>query len=137
VGSVLDSTTVIAAERARQTAQQFLLAVSQTIGNEPVALSAVGYTELLHGLYRESDPERRRRRDQFFSRLLSVVPVIPYTIEIAKLAGRISGKQAAIGQTIPLVDLMIGATALSIGFSLLTSNERHFRMVPNLHVITF
>jgi predicted nucleic acid-binding protein len=56
---------------------------------------------------------------------------------MAELAGRIGGEQAAIGQTIPPIDLMIGVTALSLNFSILTANLRHFRMIPNLNMIPF
>ena len=36
---------------------------------------------------------------------------------------------------IPFADLLIGATALSLGYSVLTVNPRHFRRVPGLAVI--
>jgi tRNA(fMet)-specific endonuclease VapC len=137
VGSLLDSTAVIAAERARQTAQQFMLSINRKIGDQPIVLSAVGYTELLNGLYREHDLLRRQRRDEFFTYLLRLVPVMPYTLEVAELAGRLGGEAMASGRTIPFVDLMIGATALSLNFSVLTSNERHFRLIPGLAVIPF
>jgi len=114
-----------------------MLALHRAIGDQPIVLSAVGYTELLHGLYREHDPDRRRRRNEFFSQLLRVVPVEPYTIQIAQLAGRLGGEASAIGETIPFIDLMIGATALHLNFSVLTSNERHFRLIPGLVVISF
>ena len=61
----------------------------------------------------------------------------PYTVEIAHLTGRLGGEQAALGETIPSVDLMIGATALFLGDAMLTANVRHFRMIPGLHVIEF
>jgi len=52
------------------------------------------------------------------------------------LAGRIDGEQTAAGVMIPSVDLLIGATALSLGFSVLTINLRHFRQIPGLNVIS-
>ncbi len=36
---------------------------------------------------------------------------------------------------IPFGDLLIGATALSIGFSVLTTNLRHFQKIPGLSVM--
>ena len=51
------------------------------------------------------------------------------------LAGRIDGEQTANGVIIPFVDLLIGATALSLGFSVLTANMRHFKQIPGLNVI--
>ena len=61
----------------------------------------------------------------------------PYTKETALLAGRLDGEQQSRGVTIPFVDLLIGATALEVGYSLLTVNARHFGMIPNLMVMQF
>jgi predicted nucleic acid-binding protein len=36
-----------------------------------------------------------------------------------------------------LVDLLIGATALEVGYALLTFNERHFQLIPGLTVLQF
>jgi len=33
-------------------------------------------------------------------------------------------------------DLLIGATALSLGFSVLTTNMRHFKLIPGLNVLS-
>jgi predicted nucleic acid-binding protein len=38
---------------------------------------------------------------------------------------------------IPFADLLIGVTALSLDYSVLTCNERHFRIIPGLNVILF
>ena len=50
------------------------------------------------------------------------------------LAGKIDGEQRSRGVTIPFADLLIGATALEVGYSLLTVNVRHFRLIPGLIV---
>ena len=62
--------------------------------------------------------------------------VVPYTKDTALLAGRLDGEQRARGVTIPSVDLMIGATALEYGYSLVTVNLRHFQLIPGLNVIS-
>jgi tRNA(fMet)-specific endonuclease VapC len=61
--------------------------------------------------------------------------VIPYTRETAFLAGKIDGEQRALGVTVPSMDLLIGATAIEIGYSLVTVNLRHFKLIPGLTVI--
>lgn len=63
------------------------------------------------------------------------IEVLPYTRDTAMLAGRIDGEQRARGVSIPTADLLIGATALEIGYSVLTSNVRHFRLIPDLRVV--
>lgn len=104
--------------------------------DQDAALSAVGVTELVHGIYRAQSPELRRRREIFIHELLRDLAVYPYTRQTAFLAGRIDGEQQARGVTIPFDDLLIGVTALELGFSVLTVNLRHFRLIPNLQIVT-
>ncbi len=125
------------AERSRLTVEQFLAEIESAVGDQPLAMSAVAYTELRNGFYRELDPARTLRRQRFFTDLLEVIPIHDYTWEMAEIAGRIGGAQALLGNVIPPVDLMIGATALFHGFSVLTHNLRHFRMIPGLTVDSF
>jgi predicted nucleic acid-binding protein len=65
------------------------------------------------------------------------LPVYPYTKETALLAERLDAEQRIRGVVIPYADLLIGATALSLNFSVLTTNVRHFRQVPGLLVVLF
>jgi predicted nucleic acid-binding protein len=62
--------------------------------------------------------------------------VHPMTLEIAQLAGRIEGEQAAKGISIDFEDLVIGATALHLGFDVATINVKHFQRIPGLIVAT-
>jgi predicted nucleic acid-binding protein len=57
------------------------------------------------------------------------------TTDIAKLAGKLDAEQQKRGVVIPFADLLIGATALSLRYSVLTVNPRHFERVPGLSVI--
>lgn len=95
----------------------------------------MGVTELAHGIYHAQAPEVRNRREAFVRELLDDVEVYPYTKDTALLAAKIDGEQQSRGVTIPFVDLLIGATALEVGYSLLTVNARHFRMIPGLSVM--
>ena len=54
---------------------------------------------------------------------------------VVKLAGKIDGEQQSQGVVIPFGDLLSGATALSLGFSVLTANLRHFQKIPGLTVV--
>jgi predicted nucleic acid-binding protein len=57
------------------------------------------------------------------------------TVAIALRAGKIDGQNQARGVRIPLSDLLIGATALELGYGVGTANIRHFQLIPNLSVI--
>jgi predicted nucleic acid-binding protein len=135
MGLILDSSVVIAAERRGDTVAQLLRQVVTTAGDQEAALSSVGLTELVHGIYRARTPQVRSRRETFILELLNDVEVYPYTKETALLAGRLDGEQQGRGVTIPFADLLIGATALLLGYSVLTINPRHFRLVPGLFVL--
>lgn len=55
---------------------------------------------------------------------------------MAMLVGRIDGEQASQGIAIAFEDLVIGVTALQIGFEVATLNLRHFARIPNLRLVT-
>jgi tRNA(fMet)-specific endonuclease VapC len=135
MGVILDSSVVIAAERRGDTPEQLIQQVIDSAGNQEAALSSVGLTELVHGIYRADSAQRRLARQSFVEELRIGLTVYPYTAETAILAGRIDAEQTARGVIIPFVDLLIGTTALSLGFSVLTVNMRHFRQIPGLNVI--
>jgi tRNA(fMet)-specific endonuclease VapC len=61
--------------------------------------------------------------------------VHPVSAKIAELAGRIEGEQAARGVSIAFEDLLIGATALHLGFEVATLNIRDFQKIPGLSVV--
>lgn len=135
MGLILDCILVIAAERRGDTVERLIERVVSMAGDQDAALSAVGLTELIHGVYRAQTPQMRVRRESFLQELLADVTVYPYTKETAMLAGKIDGEQQSKGVVIPFGDLLIGATALSLGFSMLTANLRHFQKIPGLTVL--
>jgi tRNA(fMet)-specific endonuclease VapC len=57
------------------------------------------------------------------------------TLEIAQLAGKVEGEQAARGVSIAFEDLLIGTTALHLAYSVLTLNARHSQLIPGLSVV--
>jgi len=63
------------------------------------------------------------------------VPVYPVTRDIAWLVGRLEGQQEAKGIQYAFEDLVIGATALHLGYAVMTLNARHFQRIPGLAVV--
>lgn len=57
------------------------------------------------------------------------------TLEVAWLAGRIEGEQEVKGIRAAFEDLLIGVTALHLGYSVATLNLRHFQQIPGLSVV--
>lgn len=135
MGLILDSSVIIAAERCEDTVEQLVARIVNATGDQDAALSAVGLTELVHGIYRAKVPAMRLRREAFLKELLRDLTVYPYTKETAMLAGKIDGEQRSKGVVIPFGDLLIGVTALSLDYSVLTANLRDFRRIPGLLVV--
>jgi predicted nucleic acid-binding protein len=115
--------------------EKMIAQVVSAAGDQDAALSSVGLTELVHGIYRAQTPAMRLRRRSFIDELLRDLTVYPYTKATALLAGKIDGEQQAQGVTVPFGDLLVGATALELGFPVLTANLRHFRLIPGLKII--
>lgn len=137
MGLILDSSVAIAAERRGDTPSQLVAQVVDLAGDQEAALSSVGLTELIHGIYRADSPRGRLRRESFVEELRAGLTVYPYTEAAALIAGRINGEQMSKGIAVPFADLLIGATALSLGYSVLTANVRHFNLIPDLTVVSF
>ena len=135
MGVILDSSVVIAAERRGATAADLTRQIASLTGDQEAALSAVGFTELVHAVHRASDPVLRERHRAFLEEIAAGFLVRPYTRETAYLAGRIDGQQCARGIVIPTMDLLIGATALVNDDAVVTVNLRHFQMIPGLQVV--
>jgi predicted nucleic acid-binding protein len=135
VGLILDSSVVISGERRGRTVRQVLEQIEAAHGDVEMGLSVVSIVELVHGIERAKDEQRRTRRRAFVDELIRDVPVHPISVEIARRAGGIGGERAAQGITIAFEDLLIDATALHLGFAVATSNIGHFQVVPGLTVV--
>jgi len=131
---ILDSSVIIAAERRGHSVRQILEQMGKAQPELEIGVSVVSIAELVHGAYRAKTQEQKERRLEFIDRLCSDVPVYPVTLEIARLAGRIEGEQDAKGVRLAFEDLLIGATALHLGYHVVTLNLRHFQQIPGLQV---
>jgi tRNA(fMet)-specific endonuclease VapC len=134
MGLILDSSVLIAAERQGQNAWQVLSAIAQGIGQTEVGLSVVSLIELAHGAVRADSLERKSKREKFIEELLVAMPVYPVNAPIALHAGQLDGQNQARGIKVPLADLLIGVTALELGYGIATANLRHFQQIPGLSV---
>jgi predicted nucleic acid-binding protein len=134
VGLVLDSSVLIAAERRQQPPSELLASIRTTVGVTDILLSAISVLELEHGLWRATTPEVTQKRRLYLDEIFDVIPVQPFTKELAQLAAKVDAQARRQGVTIPFADLQIGVTALHLDYAIGTLNPRHFRMIPNLVV---
>jgi predicted nucleic acid-binding protein len=135
MGLILDSSVLIAAERQGKNARQMLTSIADKVGETEVGISVVTLVELAHGAARADTSGRRANREDFIAELLTAMPVHPVTVSLALRTGQLDGESQARGVRIPLSDLLIGVTALELGFGVGTANLRHFKQVPALSVL--
>ena len=136
MGLILDTGILIASERRRESVEDILRRVRALHGEIDIALSTVSVVELTHGIYRARNDADRERRRVFAEGVFQDLIVHPVSLEIAQLAGKIEGEQAAQGIAIAFEDLVIGATALHLGFDVATLNVKHFKLIPGLTIVT-
>ena len=51
------------------------------------------------------------------------------------LGGKLDGELQSKGIVVPFGDLLIATTALSLGYSVMTTNMRDFQRIPGLSVV--
>ncbi len=96
-----------------------------------IGMSVVTLGELLDGVYGDADPQRSRRELNAF---LEGVDLLDVDEEIARIFGRERRRLRVAGNLIGDMDLLIGATALRHGLTVLTNNRRHFERIEGLAI---
>jgi tRNA(fMet)-specific endonuclease VapC len=134
MGLIIDSSVLIASERQGQNVRQMLAAISGRAGNLDIAISVVTLIEMAHGTVRADTLQRKENRQQFIHELLTALPVHPVTVSLALRVGQIDGENQAKGIRVPLSDLLIGVTALELGYSVATAIDvvtSYMRQLPH------
>lgn len=104
----------------------------EKVAAEPQFTSCICVMELRYGSRRRSDHDTFWKKLE--AELLSRVEVVDITTDIAILAGDIATTLSKKGIGISAEDLLIGATALSAGLTLITANVKHFEKIPGLKI---
>lgn len=128
---MLDTSVLIAAERRALRFEDLLGAIS----TEPIALSAVTASELLHGCHRARDRGTRSRRLAFVEGVLGALPILPFGLVEARRHSELWADLASSGTLIGPHDMLIGATALASGYRLATLNRKDFARIEGLQLV--
>lgn len=137
MGLVLDSSVLVFAERQELPVSVLLDRLQKQHGVTEIVLSAISVVELEHGIYRAQSPQQAAKRSRYLETVFAAIPAEPFTRDIGHVVAQVDAEARKQGLVIPLADLLIGGTALHFGYGLVTRNERHFRMIPNLPVHSF
>jgi tRNA(fMet)-specific endonuclease VapC len=130
MGVIFDTSVLIAAERG-------IFEVDEFVANreeEPFGLSVITVAELLHGVHRADSRARRIQRNAFVEKVIDLFPLLPFDTAAARVYAQIWADLQKKGKMIGPHDLMIGSTAISLGYKAVTFNPRDFEKIPGLKV---
>lgn len=130
MAALVDTSVFIAAERGQLDLDR-LLAIHAATG---FVLASITASELLHGVHRSRGPGRKARAEAFVETVIARVPIVPFDLACARAHARVGAALARRGVTVGAHDLLIGATALALGLSILTRDGRSFQKIPGLSV---
>jgi len=104
-------------------------AVARVVSDHLCAVTSISVYELLFGM-------ARAQKKIGESALLDVMRILPFDDAAARRAAVLHDELIRLNQEIGIKDVLIAAICLEHNLPLLTTNERHFRRIPNLQVLT-
>ncbi len=129
----LDTTILIdlgrrASPRREQAVQKLEELAAQ---GQMIVTTRFNVAELYVGMSRSRHPEED---DQAVQTLLSRFEILEFSDAAARLFGLITAFLQQMGRPAGDMDVLIAATAMAYGHTLITRNARHFKYIPQLIV---
>jgi tRNA(fMet)-specific endonuclease VapC len=131
MGVILDTSILIGFER------KTLLPERLVEGREEEAfgICAITAAELLHGVHLADTPARRLRRSSFVEKILELYPLYPFDLGAARIYAQLWASLRKKRIEVGAHDLIIAATAISLGFAVATLNRRDFARIDGLTLL--
>ena len=133
MGVIFDTSILIAIERSHQNLENLINGRE----NELFGISVITVSELLHGVHRADSEKRRLKREAYVEKIIETFPVYSFDLSAARIYARIWANLAKKGVSIGAHDLMIASIAISICFSVITSDVRDYGKIKGLTVERF
>jgi tRNA(fMet)-specific endonuclease VapC len=111
---ILDTGVIIAFERGQ-------LDIDAVLGADDAAIASITAMELLVGVERASDAHQQRRAVHVEA-VLSSVPIVDYTLDVARVHARLAVQALTLGRPRSAYDMIVAATAVAEGRVLLTTD---------------
>lgn len=133
MGVIFDTGILITIERNRENIERVIKGREK----EPFGISTMTVSELLYGVHRADSESRRLKREAFVEKIIELFPIYPFDLNAARIYARIWANLTKKGLSIGAHDLLIASTAISLGFSVITTDLRDYGRIPGLNVLKF
>ena len=131
MGTIVDTSILVAAERGHLDLEAVLTIIVDATGG--LVIAAITASELLHGVQRLRGAARAAAARSCRT-WLSVLPVLPFDLEVARVHATLMTHLRGAGTPIGAHDLIIAATAVHHGYAVATRDRRSFHRVEGLEV---
>ncbi len=128
MGVIFDTSVLIALERGALDTDRLIQGREQ----ESFGISVISAAELLHGVHRADTQKRRMRRASYVEKVLESFALYPFDLAAARIYAELWATLQKKGVQVGAHDLMIAATAISLGFSVATLDLRDYRKIEGL-----
>ena len=102
--------------------------------NMPKAISVITYGEMIYGARKSERVSQNLAKVQ---RLAEIYPIIDITRAVMDSFGEVKASLSVEGITVDDFDLLIGCSALTLNYAVVTNNEKHYKKIPGLRVINW
>lgn len=99
--------------------------------NIPKAISVITYGELLFGARKSTNPEKNLA---VVYRIKELFPIIEIDNAVIETFSEIKASMQKTGSIVDDMDLLIASTALTMNYTLVTNNEKHFSKIKGLTI---
>ncbi len=123
---LLDTSVFIDYFRKTNKVNSLLTKVLST--DERIAISVVTHFEIMIG--------NTPKQNSFWELILENISILDYNFQLNQHAVDIQKQMISANKKLAFQDLIIGATAIYYNYPIATLNEKHFKNIPGLQLIT-
>jgi tRNA(fMet)-specific endonuclease VapC len=99
--------------------------------NIPKAISVITYGELLYGAKKSKNVEKNLA---IIYRIKELFPIIEVDKAVVETFSAVKVNIQKIGSPIDDMDLLIASTAMTMNYTMVTNNEKHFSKIKGLKI---
>ena len=99
--------------------------------------SEITLAELTFGAFHSDDFERHIKEPEWLRRFITVLDISDVFDEYAQIRCALKRRKKTLDKEIGNFDILIGATALHYGLTVVTDNVKHFEPMPGVKVVNW